>query len=117
MECDSGALWANGFERGRNGSAVGLGFGLEMNGSAGACLSGLRIGLALPNSGCVGGFNCGSCLPFCGVLWGGLEAILTLMLASGCRCDDVDVVLAPAEVSAGLRSETMVVAVSVRCDG
>jgi hypothetical protein len=86
-----------------------------MNGSAGACLSGLRIGLALPNSGCVGGFNCGSSLPFCGVLWGELEAILTLILASGCRCEDV--VLAPADVSAGLRSETMMLAVSVRYGG
>ena len=104
-----------GFDRGRKGSAVGLGLGLETNGSTGGCLSGLRIGLVLPNSGCVGGFNCGSSLPFCGVLWGELEAILTLMLASGWRCEDV--LLAPAEVSAGLRSETMVVAVSVRRDG
>lgn len=100
-----------------NGSAVGLGFGLEASGSTGACcLSGLRIGLATPNSGCVGGLNCGFSLAFCGVLWGELEAILALMLASGCRCEEEEVVLAPAKVSAGLRSETMAVAMSVRRD-
>ena len=117
-----------GFERGTNGSAVGRGFGLEINGSAvglgfgleasgstGACLSGLRIGLATPNSGCEGGLNCGFSLGFCGVLWGELEAILALMLASGCRCCE-DVLLAPAEVSAGLRSETMAKAMPVRGD-
>jgi len=100
-----------------NGSAVGLGFGLETSGSTGACLSGLRMGLATPNSGCVGGLNCGFSLAFCGVLWGELEAILALMLASGCRCCEEVVLLAPAEVSAGLRSETIVVAISVRYDG
>jgi hypothetical protein len=99
-----------------NGSGVGLGFGLEASGSDGACLSGFRIGLATPNSGCVGGLNCGFSLAFWGVLWGELEAILALMLASGCRCEE-EVVLAPAEVSAGLRSETIVVAMSVRYDG
>jgi hypothetical protein len=98
-----------------NGSAVGLGLGFEASGSVGTCLSGLRIGLATPNSGCVGGLNCGFSLGFCGVLWGELEAIFALMLASGCRCCE-DVVLAPAEVSAGLRSETMAVAMSVRYD-
>jgi hypothetical protein len=68
------------------------------------------MGLALPNSGCVGGLNCGSFLPFCGVLWGELEAIPALMLASGCLWDDE---AAPVEVSAGLRSETMAAVVSV----
>lgn len=100
-----------------NGSAVGLGFGFEACGSAAdTCLSGLRIGLAMPNSGCVGGLSCGFSLAFCGVLWGEFEAILALMLASGCRCDE-EVVLAPAEVLAGLRSETMAAVMSVRCDG
>ena len=97
-----------------NGSAVGLGFGFEASGSTGACLSGFRIGLVTPNSGCEGGLNCGFSLAFGGVLWGELEAILALMLASGCRCEDV--LLAPAEVSAGLRSETMAKAMSVRRD-
>ena len=100
-----------------NGSAVGLGFGLETSGSIVACLSGLRIGLATPNSGCVGGLNCGFSLAFCGVLWGEFEAILALILASGCRCCEEVVLLALAEVSAGLRSETMAAAMSVRCDG
>jgi hypothetical protein len=68
------------------------------------------MGLALPNSGCVGGLNCGSFLPFCGVLWGELEAIPALILASGCLWDDE---AAPVEVSAGLRSETMAAVVSV----
>lgn len=73
------------------------------------------MGLASPNLGCVGALKCGcSSLPFCGVLWGELDAILALMLASGCLCDDVP---APVEVSAGLRSETMVTAMLVRCGG
>lgn len=62
------------------------------------------MGLAFPNSGCVGGFSCGSSLLFCGVAVGEFDDILALMLASGCLCDDG---AAPAEVSAGLRSETM----------
>ena len=98
-----------------NGSAFGLGFGLETSGSNGACLSGFLMGLVTPNSGCEGGLNCGFSLGFCGVLWGELEAILALMLASGCRCCE-DVLLAPAELSAGLRSETMAKAMPVRGD-
>lgn len=62
------------------------------------------MGLALPNSGCVGGFSCGSSLLFCGVVEV-FEAILALMFASGCLCDDDEG--APAEVLLALRSETM----------
>jgi hypothetical protein len=81
-----------------------------MKGSAAtAFLRGFLMGLALPNSGCVGGFSCGSCLPASGAFCGGVDCILALMLARGCLRDedDADDVGPPADVSARLRSETM----------
>lgn len=98
LECDSGALWTCGLALGTKGSAA-------------AFLRGLRMGLAFPNSACVGGFSCGSSLLFCGVAVGEFDDILALILTSGCRCDDG---AAPAEVSAGLRSETMAEGVCCR---
>jgi hypothetical protein len=111
LECDSGGRCTVGFERGIKGSA------------ATAFLRGFRMGLALPNSGCVGGFSCGSCLPASGAFCGGVDCILALMLARGClwdEDDDAEDVVPPTDVSARLRSETMIdvlVLVLVRAAG